>query len=169
MRMMWTAVALLALCGCDSGSTGATGERRPRQSEANTSALERGRYLVGLMDCGGCHSPRPGENSLSGGGLGFEVPGLGVFWPPNLTAHPTAGLGRWSEADMIAAIRTGKRPDGRELAPAMPWPAYAGLTDDDAHAVAVYLKSLPPSDNKVPSPTQAAQAKSPFLTIKAPN
>lgn len=160
MQKMWAAAAFLAIGGCNGLAT----DKAPSQAEI----VERGRYLVRIMDCSGCHSPRPGEGSLSGGGLGFNVSGLGVFWPPNLTPHPTAGLGRWSEKDIVTALRTGKRPDGRELAPAMPWPAYAGLTDDDARAVAAFLKSLPASDNKVPAPTQAEQATAPYFTVKVP-
>lgn len=161
MRKMWIASVLMVLAGCDR-----TAEQAPRQTDA--SLIERGKYLVRIMDCSACHSPRPGEGSLSGGALGWEVRGLGVFWPPNLTPHPDAGLGRWSEAEIITALRTGKRPDGRELSPAMPWPAYAGLTDDDARAVVAFLKSLPPSDNKVPSPTSPEKATTPFFAVRTP-
>lgn len=161
MQRMWLAVALMALSGCND-----IGTEQPAKVEA--SLVERGKYLVRIMDCSACHSPQPGEGSLSGGALGWEVPELGVFWPPNLTPHPDAGLGRWSEADIITALRTGKRPDGRQLSPAMPWPAYAGLSDDDARAVVAFLKSLPASDNKVPSPTRPEQATAPYFTVKLP-
>ncbi|MCF3934116.1 c-type cytochrome [Acuticoccus sp. M5D2P5] len=124
---------------------------------AQTPAVERGRYLASIMDCGGCHAPRdangvplPGAG-LSGGTVGFEVPGLGAFWPPNLTPHDT-GLGGWTTVDIIAAIRSGERPDGRLLAPAMPFANYAHLTDADAAALAAYLQSLEPVDHQVPPP-----------------
>ena len=52
----------------------------------------------------------------------------------------------------MTAFTTGMRPDGRELAPAMPWRGFANLTPDDAMAIAIYLKSLPPVVNKVPGP-----------------
>ena len=160
MHRVWIATACLAIGGCGGQGT----DKAPSQAEL----VDRGRYLVRIMDCSGCHSPRPGEASLSGGGLGFNVTGLGVFWPPNLTPHPMAGLGQWSEKDIITALRTGKRPDGRELAPAMPWPAYAGLSEDDARAVAAFLKSLPASDNKVPAPSQPEQATAPYFTVTVP-
>ncbi len=83
----------------------------------------RGEYLVSIMDCGGCHTPgvflgKPDMARFLGGSeVGFQIPGLGIFYPPNLTPDPETGLGRWSEADIIRAVRTGVRPDGRQLAP----------------------------------------------------
>jgi cytochrome c553 len=91
-----------------------------------------------------------------------------VFYPPNLTSHPDAGLGRWSAQDIVRAVRTGVRPDGRQLAPAMPWHAYSALTDQDAAALAAYLKSLPPSPNRVPGPATKDTAPRPYLTIVPP-
>jgi len=162
------AAAALAACGSPSAETA------PGTAIASAAnPVERGRYLVGIMDCTGCHNrgafgPRPEEGYLEGGAIGFEIPGLGVFYPPNLTPHREAGLGRWSEEDIVRAIRAGQRPDGRELAPAMPWRAYAALTDEDARAVAAYLKSLPPSANRVPGPASVDNAPAPYLTVRAP-
>jgi mono/diheme cytochrome c family protein len=135
--------------------------------------LKRGKYLASVMDCAGCHnvgafSPEPDKGYLEGGTFGFEVPGLGVFYPPNLTPHAENGIGRWSEADIIKAVRQGQRPDGRMLAPAMPWRAYAALSDQDARALAAYLKSLPPSPRRVPAPTTPEQAPAPYFTAKMP-
>ncbi|GGE54502.1 hypothetical protein GCM10007276_34460 [Agaricicola taiwanensis] len=109
--------------------------------------LKRGEYLANIMDCGGCHTPgvflgKPDqERYLAGSEVGFQIPGLGIFYPPNLTSDQETGLGSWSEAEIITAVRTGVRPDGRELAPAMPWRAYAALNDADAQALARYLKA----------------------------
>jgi mono/diheme cytochrome c family protein len=137
--------------------------------------LSRGAYLARIMDCGGCHTPgalagKPDlERPLAGGTVGFELPGLGIFYPPNLTPHPEAGLGAWSEADIVHALRTGLRPDGRELAPIMPWRSYQALTDDDARALAAYLKSLPPVAHKVPGPVgPGGTAPAPYLTPASP-
>jgi len=119
----------------------------------------RGEYLAAIMDCGGCHTEgalagKPDSAlRLAGSTIGFGAPGLGIFYPPNLTSDPETGLGDWSEADIVKAVRTGERPDGRELAPMMPWRSYAVLTDEDALALAAYLKSLPPVRHAVPPPT----------------
>ena len=160
---------MLAACGADDSAA----DKAKSSPDEAASRIERGRYLVAIMDCAGCHnqgafSPEPARGYLAGGTIGFEVPNMGVFYPPNLTPHPQAGLGAWSEADIVRALRTGERPDGRVLAPAMPWPAYSKLNDADVGAVAAYLKSLPPSPRKVPPPATPASAPAPYLTVRAP-
>ena len=120
--------------------------------------VERGKYLAHIMDCGGCHhtgafTPQPNlETPLAGSDIGFEIPGMGVFYPPNLTSDEETGLGAWSDAEIITAITTGVRPDGRQLSPAMPWVSYAHITADDAAALVAYLRSLKPVEHKVPGP-----------------
>jgi len=122
------------------------------------SAQARGKYLVQLGGCTDCHTPghflgRPDmARFLGGSDVGIEVPGLGIFVPPNLTPDNDTGLGTWTKDEIVTAIRTGVRPDGRILAPIMPWRGYASLTDSDAAAIAEYLRSLPPVTNKVPGP-----------------
>lgn len=137
--------------------------------------VKRGEYLVRIMDCNGCHSPgsltgKPDMGRfLAGESVGFELPGLGIFYPRNLTPDVETGLGSWSEADIITAIRAGERPDGRILAPIMPWMSYGALTDEDANAIAAYLKSLSPVSNAVPpiaGPGEKAPA--PYLTVVMP-
>lgn len=137
-------------------------------------AVARGAYLARIMDCGGCHTPgaftgKPNATmELAGADVGFGVPGLGVFFPPNLTPDPATGLGNWSEAEIVAALRTGARPDGRELV-VMPWRSYATLSDEDALALAAYLKSMTPVANQVPAPSGADEkAPGPYLTVVMP-
>lgn len=136
--------------------------------------VARGAYLARIMDCGGCHTPgvfagKPDFARMFGGSeIGFQIPGLGIFYPPNLTPDAT-GLGAWSEAEIIAAVRTGVRPDGRTLAPIMPWHSYAALTDEDAGALAGYLKTLTPVKNQAPAMV-GPQGKpvAPYFTVVAP-
>ncbi len=137
-------------------------------------ADERGEYLASIMDCGGCHTPgnlmgKPDmERYLGGSEVGFQIPELGVFYPPNLTPDAT-GLAGWSEEDIVTAVRTGVRPDGRQLAPIMPWMNYAALTDDDAMALARYIKGLPAVSNKVPGPVGASETPPlAYMTIVMP-
>jgi len=142
----------LLVAGCDSLTQTGVNEETP------TDPVERGRYLVTVAACTDCHTPgsflgMPDMMRYLGGSeVGFEMPGLGTFYPPNLTPDPETGLGNWSEEQIVAAITTGVRPDGRMLAPAMPWMHYANFTPEDSAAIATYLKSLPPVVNKVPGP-----------------
>jgi mono/diheme cytochrome c family protein len=136
---------------------------------------DRGAYLAAIMDCRGCHTPgtlmgKPdAARDLAGSEVGFQVPELGVFYPPNLTPDRETGLGTWSAAEIARAVTTGVRPDGRILAPVMPWHAYAALTAEDALALAGYLKSLPPVRNAVPPLTGPSETPpAPYFTIVAP-
>jgi mono/diheme cytochrome c family protein len=144
------------------------------KAQANEQ-VARGQYLAQIMDCGGCHhtgafTPQPNlKTPLSGSEIGFEVPGLGVFYPPNLTPDPETGLGKWSKEEIIAAVTTGTRPDGRELSPAMPWRSYSALNAADAAALVSYLKSLPPVSHRVPGPFGPNETKTaPYFTVAAP-
>ena len=159
-------VAALAIAGCSPAPA-------PRPAGGREALVEHGKYLVTVMDCGGCHSTgvftnqmKP-ETYLAGSDEGFDLPGLGVFYPPNLTPDPT-GLAAWTEPQIVTALRTGARPDGRVLAPIMPWRAFANLTDEDAAAIAAYLKSLKPVAHKVSGPASVETAPTPYLTLKDP-
>lgn len=141
---------------------------------AGADEAGRGAYLARIMDCAGCHMPRGPDGApvvdagLSGGNVGFEIPGLGIFWPPNLTPDAT-GLRDWTDQEVSDAIRHGVRPDGRILAPAMPWPAYADLTDADAAALVAYLRSLPPVETpRLETVETAETARAPFYRVTVP-
>jgi mono/diheme cytochrome c family protein len=128
------------------------------------------------MDCTGCHTPgvflgKPDpQRYLAGSEVGFQIPNLGIFYPPNLTPDLETGLGGWSEADIIKAVRTGERPDGRVLVPVMPYHSYRRLTDADARALAAYLKSLPPIRHQVPGMVGSSEKPTaPYLTVVTPN
>jgi mono/diheme cytochrome c family protein len=131
--------------------------------------VARGKYLATIGGCHDCHTPgyffgRPNmERQLSGSEVGFEMPGLGVFHGPNLTPDKETGLGSWSNEQIVTALQTGARPDGRLLAPIMPWKALAQLTKDDAFAIAVFLKSIPPVSNKVPGPFGPNESPTSFV------
>lgn len=143
-------------------------------ASAQQSHVERGKYLVTLGSCTDCHTPgyffgKPEmAHYLGGSEVGFEIPGLGVFHGPNLTPDSETGLGNWTIAQIVTAIQTGKRPDGRELAPIMPWRAFANMTKDDATAIAVFLKSIPAVKNRVPGPFGANDKATEFVMKVVP-
>ncbi|MBD0273632.1 MAG: cytochrome c [Acetobacteraceae bacterium] len=174
MHLSRISAALAAPCALALAFAAASGSTQ-QQQQPKQRQLPRGQYLATVMDCGGCHTggalagqPDP-KLHLAGSNIGFGIPGVGVFYPPNLTPDRETGLGSWSEADIVRAVRTGERPDGRVLAPIMPWRNYAALTDEDARALARHLKSLPPVRNAVPRMAGADEKPpAPYLTVVAP-
>lgn len=135
----------------------------------------RGAYLVGILGCGDCHTAgtmqgKPDRTRLLGGSdIGWQVPGMGVFVGSNLTPDREAGLGAWSDAQIITALRTGVRPDGRQLAPVMPYMGYASMTEADAVAIVAYLRSLKPVSSKVPGPFGLAEKPTlPYFALTMP-
>lgn len=140
-----------------------------KPTSAQNAQVARGKYIVGFAGCNDCHTPgyffgKPDmQRFLSGSEVGFEIPGLGVFHGPNLTPDKETGLGKWSAEEIRVALVEGKRPDGRELAPIMPWHAFATLTREDQQAVVAYLQSLPAIQNKVPGPFGPNEAPTSFV------
>jgi hypothetical protein len=85
-----------------------------------------------------------------------------------LTPDKETGLGKWTNAEIVKALETGVTPSGRQLAPAMPWRAFAHLTKADAYAIAAYLKSLPAVKNKVPGPFGPSETPTAFVMRVVP-
>lgn len=84
----------------------------------------------------------------------------GVSFTANLTPDKETGLGDWTEAQFIAAIRTGKHQGkGRAILPPMPYPAYANLVDEELKAIWAYLRSLAPVKNRVPQPIDPPESQ----------
>jgi mono/diheme cytochrome c family protein len=119
----------------------------PEATRSNTPLTARGEYIVrNVAVCGECHAADPQHNvdgPLSGG-MEFRNWRIGTARAANLTSDGETGLGMWSEAEIVRALRNGERKDGRLLAPVMPYEWFHEMSDDDAFAVARYLKSLPP-------------------------
>ena len=136
---------------------------------ADPAAVARGKYLVTVASCHDCHTPgyflgKPDmARYLGGSDVGFELPGLGVFVGANLTPDKTTGLGAWTDAQIIAAIQKGTRPDGRMLAPIMPYHAFATLTPQDVGAIVAFLRSLPAVEHKVPGPFGPTEVPTTFV------
>jgi mono/diheme cytochrome c family protein len=124
----------------------------PAGISGDAAALNaRGEFIVrNAAVCGGCHSAseRDPDGVLSGG-REFRDWRIGVARASNLTPDNETGLGAWSDAEIVRALRNGQDKDGRLLAPVMPYEWFHEMSDDDAFAVARYLKSLPPVRNQV--------------------
>jgi mono/diheme cytochrome c family protein len=136
------ALLLLALV-----ATGASAQGDPK----------RGEYLSKAAGCLGCHTESQPKAQPYAGGRELKTP-FGTFYGPNITPHPQAGIGRWSEQDFVRAMRQGVRPDGAHYYPAFPYPSFTRITDPDLRDLWAYLRSLAPSER----PSRAHELRFPF-------
>jgi len=121
-------------------------------SLAQADQVARGEYLARAADCTACHTA-PGAKELAGG-LGFKLP-FGTLYSTNITPDKDTGIGNYSDAEFIAAVRQGIRRDGARLYPAMPYTSYSYLSDADVLAIKAYLFSRPAVHAAVPANTLA--------------
>lgn len=117
--------------------------------------VERGRYLVeSIAGCGNCHSPQDADGPIQGkelaGGAPIKEPPFDA-WPANITPDPKTGIGAWSDAEIVRAIREGVSRDGRVMGPPMPFWLYRDIADDDVQAMVAYLRTVKPVRNAVPA------------------
>ncbi len=107
------------------------------------SAIADGAVLFAAGGCANCHTDSKAKGPPLGGGAGIKTP-FGTFYPPNISSHPEFGIGKWSDADFIHAMRSGTAPGGVHLYPAFPYVSYTNLTDADLLALKQHILSLPP-------------------------
>lgn len=131
--------------------------------DATPEVVARGKYLVEhVTGCTTCHGQRdftrygapvkgiPGEGGeCHGAEAGFP----GTVCVPNITPHATAGIGEWSDGEILRAIREGVDRNGEGLFPMMPYESYRSLSDEDARAIVAYLRTLPVSETTPPAQT----------------
>lgn len=101
-----------------------------------------GQYLVAAAGCAGCHTNNTEDARPFAGGRTLNTP-FGVFHVPNITPHKQTGIGSWTEADFVRALRDGVRPDGQHYYPAFPYTSYTGISDADLGDIWAYLQTLP--------------------------
>lgn len=100
--------------------------------------------------------------ALTTGDLTAWVGPWGVSYPANLTPDQASGLGKWTSAMFIKALRTGKHMgEGRQILPPMPWEGFAQMSDSDLNAVFAYLRTLKPIQNTVPDPVPPSGGQQP--------
>lgn len=120
--------------------------------------LERGTYLMqSIAACGNCHTSQGPDGPIPGMELAgmadfFEVPEFKIH-TPNITSDPETGIGSWTDEQIIAAIREGRRPDGSVIGPFMPIGLYRNLSDNDVRAIVAYLRQVPAVRHEVPRST----------------
>jgi mono/diheme cytochrome c family protein len=117
--------------------------------------IERGRYLTAVADCAACHTD-PGEGQPFAGGRPIETP-FGIVAAANITPDRETGIGDWTAQQFDAAVRRGRRPDGKRLYPAMPFLYYTKMSQADVLAIRAYLSTIAPvrhhvETNRLPFP-----------------
>ncbi|WP_414695289.1 c-type cytochrome [Paraburkholderia sp.] len=104
--------------------------------QPNAALVAHGEYLARAGDCIACHTTQGGKPFA--GGLKFDTP-IGAIYSTNITPDANTGIGKWSYDDFAKAVRQGVRPNGDTLYPAMPYPSYARLSNDDMKALYAYF------------------------------
>ncbi len=105
---------------------------------------KRGEYLAAAAGCIGCHTETREGAVPYAGGRALKTP-FGTFYGPNITPDPQAGIGRWTPADFMRAMREGRRPDGAHYFPAFPYPSFTRISDADLGDLWAYLRTLKPA------------------------
>ena len=132
----------------------------PDAGPPDPAVVARGEYLVkSVAGCGECHTPRDATGKpdmtrwLAGAIDRFDVvpddDTKGAISAPNLTPHVTGLLG-WNDAEIKNAMLNGVTDLGKALYPVMPYYTFHNMTDDDATAIVVYLRTIPAIENVVP-------------------
>jgi mono/diheme cytochrome c family protein len=119
---------VLSLCGA-AGAPAATN-------------VERGAYLAAAAGCVGCHTADREDAPPFAGGRALES-AFGTFYSPNITPDAETGIGRWTDAQFLAALHSGERPVGSVYFPAFPYVAYTGMSAEDALAIKAWLFTQP--------------------------
>jgi mono/diheme cytochrome c family protein len=141
----------LALAGLLAAAAAASAQSAPEPAP-DPALVERGAYVARAGDCTACHTA-PGGAPFAGG-LAIPSP-MGPIVSTNITPSRSHGIGGYSRDDFARAVRHGVLPDGTRLYPAMPYPAYAGVADDDIAALYAWLMLAVEPVDAAPAETTA--------------
>lgn len=107
------------------------------------AAIERGRYLYTAAGCEGCHTDIKNKGEKLAGGRALVTP-FGTYYGPNITPDKQHGIGNWTDAQFIRALRDGVSPSGEHYFPVFPYTSFTKMTDKDMLDIKAYIFSLPP-------------------------
>ncbi len=141
-----------------AGSLLATGPAAAANSAAaDPDAVARGAYLAAAAGCETCHTDAKDNRPALAGGRALSTP-FGIFFTPNITPDPQYGIGKWSDAEFLRALRKGVSPSGSDYYPAFPFDAFTMLKDTDILDIKAWLFSRPP----VPLPDKPHEIRFPY-------
>jgi mono/diheme cytochrome c family protein len=107
---------------------------------ATPEEVARGKYVFGATGGCGCHTEK--DRQVNSGGRRYDGP-FGTVYSTNITPDTKTGVGGWSDAQVVEAIRAGRRPNGERLIPVHPYTSFNGMAEADLKALVAYLRSLP--------------------------
>jgi mono/diheme cytochrome c family protein len=116
----------------------------PAAAQGTPSAaaeIARGRYVFGATGGCGCHTVPKGP--INAGGRRYDGP-FGTVYSTNITPDPKTGIGTWTDEQIIAAIRLGRRPNGERLLPVHPFPIFNGMAEGDLRSLVAFLRTTSP-------------------------
>jgi mono/diheme cytochrome c family protein len=108
---------------------------------ASPAEIARGKYIFGATGGCGCHTEPKG--TANAGGRKYDGP-FGTVYSTNITPDTKTGIGAWTDDQIIAAIRLGRRPNGERLIPVHPYTVFNGMAEEDLRALVAYLRTVPP-------------------------
>ncbi|WP_295950786.1 cytochrome c [Rhodoferax sp.] len=153
---LFLSAALALVC-----SAGTVLAQSPANAPVDAQLVAKGAYLARAGDCVACHTAPQGQPFA--GGLAISTP-IGAVYSTNITPDKTAGIGDWSYEDFARLMRTGVTKAGYTVYPAMPYPSFSRLGDDDLHALyAYFMHGVPPA----PTPNKKADIPWP-LSMRFP-
>ncbi|MFK3772389.1 c-type cytochrome [Pseudomonas sp. NPDC089406] len=136
--LLGVAVLAVVLAWLGASLLNRAGDAQAKLTQAVTPALiEKGAYLARAGDCVACHTSHDGGKPFAGG-LGIASP-IGTIYSTNITPDKHTGIGNWSYGEFERAVRRGIGHDGSALYPAMPFPSYAKVSDEDTQALYAYF------------------------------
>jgi len=104
--------------------------------------IRHGEYLVKISDCLTCHSNEAGNGKAFSGGLKMNTP-FGSLYTPNITPDKKTGIGNWSKAQFVRAVREGIAPDGSYYYPVFPYNYFNKMSEQDVLDIKAYLDAIP--------------------------
>ena len=104
--------------------------------------VANGQTVFNAGGCASCHAVVGEPRTMLGGGLAIPSP-FGTFYAPNISPHKQNGIGDWTEANFVTAVRKGTSPAGAHYFPSFPYGSYVHATDNDIRDLFAYIKTLP--------------------------
>jgi mono/diheme cytochrome c family protein len=161
LRLVLLTAALAGTTGCSFFLGPSTRPAPTETVEATPELIARGQYLADhVMVCVDCHSPRVKDRFTMPPAKGLEYAGGDCFGKelglpgkmcfPNITQDEQYGIGKWTDGEIMRAIREGVDHQGRALMPGMPYPSYRHMADEDLYAIVAYLRTVPPVNKQAP-------------------